>query len=60
MMLFKARQKAEGELERALEQRGMSQATFEAKLSKSAYGKKAFKRPPHKMAGVTTNLVYAL
>jgi predicted nucleotide-binding protein (sugar kinase/HSP70/actin superfamily) len=60
MMLFKARQKAEGELERALNQRGMTQEQFQNKLGKSAYGKKAFKRPPHKMAGVATNLVYAL
>jgi predicted nucleotide-binding protein (sugar kinase/HSP70/actin superfamily) len=60
MMLFKARQKAEGELERALDQRGMTKEQFQTKLGKSAYGKKAFKRPPHKMAGVATNLVYAI
>ena len=60
MMLFKARKKAEGELERALNQRGMTQEQFQTKLGKSAYGKKAFKRPPHKMAGVATNLVYAI
>jgi len=60
MMLFKARQKAEGEFDRALEQRGMDLERFQKKLSKSAYGKKAFKRPAHKMAGVATNLVYAV
>jgi len=60
MMLFKARQKAEGEFERALDQQGMDLEKFQKKLSKSAYGKKAFKRPAHKMAGVATNLVYAI
>ena len=60
MMLFKARQKAEGEFEKALAQRGMDLDRFQKKLSKSAYGKKPFKRPGHKMAGVATNLVYAV
>ncbi len=60
MMLFKARQKAEEEFATALDQRGMTLEKFQYKLSKSAYGKRAFKRPPHKLAGVATNLVYAI
>jgi predicted nucleotide-binding protein (sugar kinase/HSP70/actin superfamily) len=60
MMLFKARQKAEGEFDKALSQQGMTRDKFQAKLARSAYGKKAFKRPSHKMAGLATNLVYAV
>ena len=60
MMLFKARQKAEGEFERALEQEGMDLERFQKRLAKSSYGRKPFKRPAHKMAGVATNLVYAV
>jgi len=60
MMLFKARQKAEGEFHRALDESNLTEEQFKVKLDKSAYGKKAFKRPTHKTAGTTTNLVYAL
>jgi predicted nucleotide-binding protein (sugar kinase/HSP70/actin superfamily) len=60
MMLFKARQKAEGEFEKALSLQGMTREKFQAKLARSTYGRKAFKRPSHKMAGLATNLVYAV
>ena len=60
MMLFKARQKAREEYEAALAETGMDEARFKAKLAKSRKYKGPFGRPPHRMAGVTTNLVYAL
>ena len=60
MMLFKARQKAKADYERALQQTGMDEHTFKAKLSASRWGKHPFRRPPHREAGVATNLVYAI
>ncbi len=60
MMLFKARQKAKTEYERALEQTGMDQATFKTKLDDSKWGRHPFWRPEHREAGIATNLVYAI
>lgn len=60
MMLFKARQKAKAEYERALEQTGMDETTFKSRLDKSKWGRHPFWRPSHREAGITTNLVYAI
>jgi predicted nucleotide-binding protein (sugar kinase/HSP70/actin superfamily) len=60
MMLFKARQKAKAEFERALEQSGMDEETFRSKLNESRWGRHPFWRPAHKEAGVAANLVYAI
>ena len=60
MMLFKARQKAKTELERALADGGLTEAEFQAKLEKSKWGRHPFWRPSHKEAGVATNLAYAI
>ena len=60
MMLFKARQKAEAEFDRALDEKGLDAEAFKTKLEKSRWGKQPFKRPKHVQAGVATNLVYAV
>ena len=60
MMLFKARQKAKGDLERALSDSGMTEDQFRHKLSKSKWGRHPFWRPSHREAGIATNLVYAV
>jgi predicted nucleotide-binding protein (sugar kinase/HSP70/actin superfamily) len=60
MMLFKARQKAKTDLERALNESGMSETDFQAKLEKSKWGRHPFWRPEHREAGVATNLAYAI
>jgi len=61
MMLFKARQKAREEFERALAAKGLDEAKFKVKLAKSRYGKNAFKRPKlHESASNAVNLVYSV
>ena len=60
MMLFKARQKAKSDYERALDQVGLDEEAFKTKLSKSRWGRQPFWRPEHQEAGIATNLVYAL
>jgi predicted nucleotide-binding protein (sugar kinase/HSP70/actin superfamily) len=60
MMLFKARQKAKTEYARALEQTGMDEHSFKAKLDKSKWGRHPFWRPEHREAGIATNLIYAV
>lgn len=59
MMLFKARQRAQAEYEEALGKAGLDDAAFKARLAKSPY-RSPLRTPPHKYAGVATNLVYAL
>jgi len=59
MMLFKARQKARDEFQRALADAGMTEQEFRAKLARSRY-RDNLKRPPHRTASVVSNLVYAL
>jgi predicted nucleotide-binding protein (sugar kinase/HSP70/actin superfamily) len=60
MMLFKARQKAKSDYERALDQVGLDEEAFKVKLNKSRWGRQPFWRPEHQEAGIATNLVYAL
>ena len=60
MMLFKARQKARTEYEKALADVGMDEAAFRAKLAKSSYAANPTAHPKHKAAGAAANLVYAL
>ncbi len=60
MMLFKARQKARREFERALEEVGLTEETFRERLRRSRRYRSPLSRPPHRTASVVTNLVYAL
>ena len=61
MMLYKARQKASTEFEKALNERGWSKDEFEARLNKSRrFGRNPLWRPKHRKAGAAANLVYAL
>ena len=59
MMLFKARQKAFDEFERALDESGLDEASFKARLARNRLGG-AFRRPRHRVAGTSANLAYAL
>jgi len=58
MMLFKARQKANSEFEKALSETGLSQEEFSRRVKKSRWWRHPFTRPKHKTASVVTNLVY--
>lgn len=60
MVLFKARQRAREEFERALSETGLTEESFRERLARSRFGRHTFWRPKHKRAGVATNLVYAL
>jgi predicted nucleotide-binding protein (sugar kinase/HSP70/actin superfamily) len=60
MMLFKARQKAKSDYERALDQVGLDEEAFKTKLTKSRWGRQPFWRPEHREAGIATNLIYAV
>jgi len=61
MMLFKARNKARDEFDRALEETGQTPEGFRARLKSSWRGRiSKFWRPKHKRAGQAANLVYAL
>ena len=59
MMLFKARQKAKSELDRAL-LRADSRKQSSRPSSRRASGVDTLWRPTHKEAGVATNLAYAI
>ena len=59
MMLFKARQRAREEFDRALEETGQTEEGFRARVAKSVRFTNPFWRPKHRRAGVATNLVYA-
>jgi predicted nucleotide-binding protein (sugar kinase/HSP70/actin superfamily) len=60
MMLFKARQKAKDEFEKALADTGMDRETFKKRLSGSRRWRNSFVQPPHKVAGRAANLAYAI
>ncbi len=60
MMLYKARQRAISEHERALAETGQSQEEFAAKVNSSWWWRRPFFRPKHREASVATNLVYAV
>jgi predicted nucleotide-binding protein (sugar kinase/HSP70/actin superfamily) len=60
MMLFRARQNAKAELDEALAKSGLDEETFRTRVQKSRRWSSPFWRPPHKMAGVATNLAYAV
>ncbi|MCB9676871.1 MAG: 2-hydroxyglutaryl-CoA dehydratase [Alphaproteobacteria bacterium] len=60
MMLFKARQKAQTEFEKALYDTGLSAQEFARRVKSSRRWRGPFARPKHKTASVVTNLVYAV
>ena len=60
MMLFRARQNAQAELKEALDKAGLDEETFKTRVSKSRRWSNPFLRPKHVMAGVATNLAYAV
>ncbi len=60
MMLFKARQRAREEFERALTETGQDETTYRARVQRSRRWRHAFLRPKHRTASVATNLVYAV
>lgn len=60
MMLFRARQNAKLELDAALAQKGLDEETFRKRVAGSRRWSSPFWRPAHKMAGVATNLAYAV
>ncbi|MEZ4315852.1 MAG: 2-hydroxyglutaryl-CoA dehydratase [Myxococcota bacterium] len=60
MMLFKARQKAQAEFDRALEETGLSVDEFKRRVKRSRRWRSPFLRPKHRTASVVTNLVYAV
>jgi predicted nucleotide-binding protein (sugar kinase/HSP70/actin superfamily) len=60
MMLFKARQVAREELDKALTDNDMDLATFQDRLRGSRRWRNAFLQPPHRVAGRAANLAYAI
>lgn len=60
MMLFRARQRAQEEFDAALATKGLDEATFRRKLDRHPLWKRSFFRPPHRTAGVATNLALAV
>ncbi len=60
MMLFKARQRTSAEFQEALQKTGMDETTFRQRVQGSWRWRHPFLRPPHKKAGIATNLVYAV
>jgi predicted nucleotide-binding protein (sugar kinase/HSP70/actin superfamily) len=58
MVLFKAKQKAVAEFEKALDERGFTPEQFTEKLKSSRRWRRPFSRPRHRSASVVTNLVY--
>ncbi len=60
MMLFKAREKARAEFDEALVKKGLTEATFKAKVAGSRWWSRGLHHPKHKAAGVATNLVHAV
>ena len=60
MMLFKARNKAKEEFQTALDEAGLDEETFRTRVHGSRRWRKPFARPPHKVAGIAANLVYAV
>jgi predicted nucleotide-binding protein (sugar kinase/HSP70/actin superfamily) len=60
MMLFKARQRAEQEFRRALDEKGLSEEDFRERVRASTWWRSPFTRPKHRTASVVTDLVYAV
>lgn len=60
MMLFKARQRAREEFEAALAETGLDEETYRQRVNGSRRWRSPFFQPPHRTAGVATNLVYAV
>jgi predicted nucleotide-binding protein (sugar kinase/HSP70/actin superfamily) len=60
MMLFRARQRAQEEFAAALQQNGLDEAGFKARVAKHPVWRHGFLRPRHRHAGVASNLVYAV
>jgi predicted nucleotide-binding protein (sugar kinase/HSP70/actin superfamily) len=60
MMLFKAKQRAKEEFDKALAETGLSEDEFRARVKSSRRFRNPFRRPAHKVAGVAANLVYAV
>jgi predicted nucleotide-binding protein (sugar kinase/HSP70/actin superfamily) len=60
MMLFKAKQKAQAEFDKALSERDLTPETFQERVRASRWWRHPFTRPRHRSASVVTNLVYAV
>lgn len=60
MMLFRARERAEGEFKTALEETGLDVETLKTRIGGSRRWRNPLLRPAHKRAGVAANLVYAV
>ncbi|MEO0601523.1 MAG: 2-hydroxyglutaryl-CoA dehydratase [Myxococcota bacterium] len=60
MMIFKARQRAREEYERALEETGLTEEQFKRRVNRSWRFRNHFVRPKHRVAGLAANLVYAV
>jgi len=60
MMLLKAREKANAEFKQALNECGMDVQSFRQKIRSDKRWRSPFRRPPHRKAGIATNLVFAL
>ncbi len=60
MMLFKARQRAREEYERALAETGLTEEQFKRRVGRSWRFRNPFLRPKHRVAGLAANLVYAV
>lgn len=60
MMMFKARQAARAEYERALAENNLDEATFKARVQGSRRWRNPLWAPRHKVAATATNLVYAV
>lgn len=58
MFLYKARQAAEAELQRAYEETGVTEAQVREFLSKNKKFASPLHAPPHRVAGTAANLVY--
>jgi len=60
MMLFKAKQRAREEFDKALAETGLSEDEYRARVKSSRRFRNPFLRPAHKVAGIAANLVYAV
>jgi predicted nucleotide-binding protein (sugar kinase/HSP70/actin superfamily) len=60
MMLFKARQKAEAELNTVLAETGLSREELRRRVQGSRRWRSPLAHPPHKAVGVAANLAYAV
>ncbi len=60
MMLFKAKQRAREEFDKALADTGLSEQEYRDRVKRSRKWRNPFRRPAHKAAGIAANLVYAV